>query len=232
MRKTKTIVAMIIVSTLTFQIGFSNAKEPVRPTVDYTFDAKKEAKIQELKDLPLEQAFENLQDIDFFLDQDFLNKAIFTAFEHRKADAIDYSIDLLKFPRTEIIGGEMVSRSDFDVARQTLRVFPQKARVSLVELYSTADPVARCNIIVVLGKMAGGKSIRNLLIEALDDKTICQEAPPEILEEPFRVCDEAYNQWILRYKIYKMKNDALRFISDGHSIDTRDHCIDLLRDRF
>lgn len=230
MNKTKIIVATIATCTLSLLVGLLNAKEPVRPSVGYTFDAKKEAKIRELKDLPLEEAFEKLKHVDFILNPDFLNKAIFTAFKHRTAQIIDYCITDLSMSRIEIVGGEMQSRQDFHIVTQTLRVFPRESFPRLLEIYNIAEPITRGNIIVVLGKVEGGKGIRNLLIEALDDKTVCNEQSPDTHEEPLRICDEAYNQLLFRYKIYKRK-EGLPFITDANNIDARDHYIDLLKSR-
>jgi len=230
MNKTKIIAAAITVCTLILLVGLSNAKEPLRPSVGYKFDAEKEAKIRELKDLSLEEAFEKLKDVDFMLNPDFLNKAIFTSFKHRTAQAIDYCIAELGLPRTWMVDGEMQRRQDFYIATQTFRVFPHESLPRLLELYSIAEPMTKGNIIVVLGNMEGGEAIRNLLIRALYDKTFCNEQNPEIDEKPFRICDEAYNQLLFRYKIYKRKK-GLPFITDSNSINARDHYIDLLKNR-
>ena len=133
-------------------------------------------------------------------------------------------------PRTEMVSGEMQSRQDFHIATRTLRVFPIESLPRLLELYDIAEPITRGNIIVVLSRMEGGESIRNLLIEALDDKTVCNEQSPDTHELPLRICDDAYNQLLFRYKIYKGEK-GLPFIADMNSIGTRDHYIDLLKNR-
>ena len=230
MTKTKIIVAIITGFSLILLVGLSKASEPLRPSVGYTFDAKKEAKIRELKNLSLEEAFEKLKDVDFILNPNFLHKAIFTAFKHRLSLAIDYCVADLKVSRTETIDGQMQMRQDFRIVTRILRVFPSESLPRLLELYSIADPVTRGNIIVVLGKMEGGKRIRNLLIETLDDKTVCNEQSFDTNEDPLRICDEAYNQLLFRYKIYKEKKD-LSFITDANGIEIRDRYIDLLKKR-
>jgi len=230
MKKTKTIAAALSACLLILLVGLSNAIEPERPTVGHTFDAKKEAKICDLRDLPLEEAFEKLKSVDFIIDPDFLNKAIFTAFKHRIDQAIDYCIADLSMPRTEMVGDEMQSRQDFHIVTQILRVFPPESLPRLLEIYDMAEPITRENIIVVLGNMEGGKEIRNLLIDALDDKMVCNEQNPDTHGSPLRICDEAYNQLLFRYKIYKGKK-GLSFITDANSIDVRDRYIDLLKSR-
>ena len=231
MKKIKIVAAAIMACMLVFLVGLSNAKEPVRPSVGHTFDAKKEAKIRELKTLSLEEAFEKLKDVDFILNPDLMNKAIFTSFKNRTVQAIDYCIAELGIPRTEMVDGEMGSRQDFSIATWILRVFPHESLPRMLELYSVAEPITKGNIIVVIGNMEGGEAIRNLLIDALDDKTVCNEQNHEMDEKPFRICDEAYNQLLFRYKIYKGEK-GLPFITDANSIDTRDHYIDLLKNRF
>lgn len=220
-------ITTIIIFCLTVLIGLAGAKEPTRPTVDYTFDSKKEAKILELKGLQVPEIFNRLKGIDFIINGKLLNKAIFVAFNNSKKEAVAYAMRHLSGPR-QIVEGERVSRNyDFDVAKKILRMFPDEAVDSLLEVYNSSDPVTKSNIICVLGKMAGGQAIRNLLIEALDDKTFCEEEHPEMIGEPLRICDEAYNQLVLRYSI----TNVLRTIGNVHRIEIRDYHIDELKGR-
>ena len=229
MKKHKGVAVAILAACLVVSMmAFARADEPKKPVVNHTFDALKEARIQELPNLPLSTAFEQLKGIDYFVNEPFLHKGIFTAFEFRKKEAIDFAINYLKLPVKEMIGGKSVSRGDdFHVAKKILHVFPDEAVDSLLELYSTGDAVAKGNVIRSSGKMAGGQAIRNLLIEALDDKTFCEERYPEILGEPLRICDVAYNQILLRYMI----RNALRTIGTAHRIEIRDYHIDILKSR-
>jgi len=221
-------VGILTACLVVLMMAFARADEPKKPVVKYTFDAQKEAEIQELPNLPLSTAFEKLKGIDYFVNEAFLHKGIFKAFEFKKKEAIDLAINYLKLPVKEIIDGKSVSRvDDFHVAKKILHVFPDEAIDSLSEIYSTGNAVAKGNAIRVSGKMAGGQAIRSLLIEALDDKTFCEERYPEISGEPLRVCDIAYNQLVLRYMI----RNVLRTIGTAHRIEIRDYHIDILKSR-
>jgi len=161
------------------------------------------------------------------IDKNFMHKAIFTALKNRSSDAITYSMDRLKLPRYKIIKGEFVSQDhDFLVAKEILRVFHDEALESLIELYRKSDPVTKSNILAVLAKMTGGNAIRNLLIQALEDKTFCEEEDDEMMEDPLRICDVAYNQLVLRY----MMKNVLRTIGPVYKIKVRDYHIDRLKE--
>jgi hypothetical protein len=74
--------------------------------------------------------------------------------------------------------------------------------------------------------MAGGQSIRELLIDALDDEAFCEDTDPESIGKPLRICDVAYNQLVIRYKIKKVQ----RVIGSIHAIDMRNQHIRILKD--
>jgi len=201
--------------------------EPERPVVDQVFDAEKEATIQTVASLPLEEAFGRLKTAEFLTNEPFLHKAIFVAFGHRRSDAIALSIKIIRLPIFKVTDGITVSRTDdFYVAKSILHVFPDEAFSSLSELYGKTGPVAKGNMVRVFGQMVGGEKIRRLLLEALDDKMFCEEEYPEISGEPFRICDVAYNQLVLRYKV----PNVLRTIGSSHSLEIRNYHIDLLKD--
>lgn len=226
MKHKRIAISILTVSFLVFLNAVVGAEEPTRPAVDNTFDSKKEAKIQELTSLSIKEAFNRLKGIDFFVNKDLLHKAIFTAFKYRSKEARDFAINYLKLPVKEIIGGKLVSRGDdFYVAKKILHIFPDKD--SLFELYRNGDAVTKGNVIRVAGKMAGGQAIRSLLIEALEDKTFCEERCPEMLGKPLRICDVAYNQIVLRYMI----KNVLRTIGTVHRIEIRDYHINILKSR-
>jgi hypothetical protein len=203
-----------------------NAKEPEKPAVKEIFDSKKEAKISEVKNLPLKQAVERLKGMDFLADRDLLNNAIFASFKDRQKEAVTFSVEQLKKPRNEIIDSKLVNRTpDLYVAKKILQMFPDESLDSLLDLYEGADPGTRANIIYVLGNMEGYPHIKNLLVGALDDKTFCQEEDPEMEGKPLRICDEAYNQLVLRYEI----KNVLRTIGNVHSLEDRDYHIEVIK---
>lgn len=229
-------VRLVLITALTIFLGMgimasANAKEPVRPVVNIELDSYREAKISKVKNLKVDRAFEMIQGEDFLVDKDLMNRAIFLSFKDRKKDALTYAIEYLKKPRREIIDGEAVDRaSGLYVARKVLQIFPDESLDSLLDLYEHSDPAIRANVIVALGGMEGDPVVRILLVEALDDKAIFYEEDPEEYYSqmegiPLRVCDEAYNQLVLRYEV----KNVLRTIGNAHAIEDRDYQIEVLK---
>ena len=139
---------------------------------------------------------------------------------------ITMALNTLSMPDREVIGGEIVDRSQAHyVAKQILQVFPKMATRELLKMYKNADSITRGNIIRAAGNVAGGSKIKKLLIRALDDKEFCEYKYLEMEGEPLRVCDVAYNQLVLRYEI----NDALRTIGTEFRVEVRDYHIDNLK---
>ena len=229
--KYKEIVIMtitIIYSTLVLALASASAQGPARSIVDHTFDAKKEAQISELKRLHVAAVFNRLKSTDFRINEDFLNKAAYLAYENRKQEAVAYAMKHLTGPRLIPEGGSVSQNHDFALATKIVQLFPGEAVDSLLGLYDSADPVTKGNLIFVFGKVAGEQGVKNLLIEALDNKAVCDEQEPEI-GEPMRICDVAYNQLVLRYRI--QDQDVLRSIGPSYDIETRDYHIDILKSR-
>jgi hypothetical protein len=227
----KYIRVAVVVLTMSFVMllcNSGNAEEPQRPDVYKALDSEKEARINDVSGLTPEGAFERLRGIDFVTDQDLLQKAIFKTFEHRKAKGIALALNSLKLPVMEIKNGKLVDRTaDFYVAKKTLEVFPDESVNKLLELYKRGDAIMKGNIIRASGKIEGGKRIKNLLIRELDDKTVCEKEYPEMEGIPLRICDEAYNQLVLRYKI----RDVLRTIGNAYTIEDRDYHIGVLKEK-
>jgi hypothetical protein len=226
----KYIRVAIVVLTMSFVMllcNSGNAEEPQRPDVYKALDSEKEARINDVSGLTPEGAFERLRGIDFVTDQDLLHKAIFKTFEHRKAKGIALALNYLKLPVMETKNGKLVDRTaDFYVAKKTLEVFPDESVNKLLKLYNRGDAIVRGNVIRASGKISG-KAIKKLLVKALNDKTSCEDENPEMEGIPLRICDEAYNQLVLRYKV----NDVLRTIGNGYTIEVRDYHIDILKEK-
>jgi len=205
----------------------ASATEPTRPAVGYPiFDAKKEAKINEIANLPLEEAFAKFKDEELVVNDTLLHKAIFTAFQDRRQVAIDLALEHLKLPIMETVDNKPVNRfDDFYIAKKILHVFPEESEDSLLELYESSDAITKRNIIYVLGQMEGSQAIRDLLIGALNDKTFCEVEDLEMDGPPLRICDAAYNQLVLRYKI----KNVLRTIGTVYTIENRDYHIEILK---
>ncbi len=225
MRKDKNIIILIIICFLTLPVLSASAKAPERPDIHQSFDTEKEAKIIEISGDSSKEVFERLTDIDFIINEKFMYKAIYEAFNHRQQEGINLALNYLRLPKREEINDELIDRSSYlHVARKVLEVFPDKSITLLVELYEYGNAVTRGNVIMASGKIDGGKPIRDLLINALDDKTFFEEES-EMDGELLRICDVAYNQVVLRYKI----KNVLRTIGYSHTIEVRDYHINILR---
>ncbi|MFZ0612170.1 MAG: hypothetical protein WAM73_08045, partial [Desulfobacterales bacterium] len=115
--------------------------------------------------------------------------------------------------------------ADEVVGRNILEIFPEVTAEMLPEAFYDGTAFARGNLIRVAGMIAGGETVRALLIDALNDVDFCEPELPEMAGLPMRVCDVAYNQLVLRYEI----PDVLRTIGISHGISARDYHIDQLK---
>jgi hypothetical protein len=173
-------------------------------------------------------AFEKLKDIEFFMNNDYLHKAIFKAFDHRKAEGIDLVVSCLQSPDASATGFRPSGKiSSFYIAKKILEIFPDDAVPALMNLYKTGNAITRGNVINASGMVAGGQPIRALLINALEDKEFCELENPELDGQPLRVCDVAYNQLVLRYHI----KNVLRTIGNGYRTKIRDYHINILKQK-
>jgi hypothetical protein len=203
----------------------AGASEPSSPDVNRTFDTKKEEKINQISDRSPKDAFERFKDVDFVTDVDYMHKAIYKTFRQRKAEGVDLALRTLSLPVTEHIHGETVHRArDLRVAKAILTVFPEDSIPRLLALYENGDPITKGNIIRVSGSLAG-PDVGNFLMKALDEKTFCDPEDPEVDGPPMRICDLAYNQLVLRYRL----KNVLRTIGPVHRIETRDSHIEILK---
>ena len=223
-------VAIFVFTVFFVMLLFNSghAEEPQRPDINKALDSKKEVKVIEVMSLNPEEAFEQLKSADFLIDEDLLHKAIFKTFGYREREGINLALRYLKLPQREIINGKLVDRTeDHFVAKKILNVFPDASVDKLLKLYQISDPVVKKNVIRASGKIAGGKPIKNLLVRALDNKAFCEEEDTEMEGIPLRICDEAYNQLVLRYEI----GNVLRTIGNVYTIEVRDYHINILKTR-
>jgi len=203
--------------------------EPRRPKVDTVFDKTREDRLKTLPGLATEECFEELKEPNFLVNQDFMHKGIYLAFNSRRQAALTRAMACLRLPEKEVGGGgRVLSRSrDLYVARKVLQVFPDEAADGLPNLYRSGDAITRGNVIRAAGGVAGGLPVRGLLVDALDDTEFCEEEYPEISGEPLRICDVAYNQLVLRYQL----KDVLRTIGTIDRLEIRDYHIGVLKEQ-
>jgi hypothetical protein len=130
-------------------------------------------------------------------------------------------------PPLELTEGKIKSNLDsLNLAKKICQAFPEDAIDDLLRLYRSGGPVTRGNVLRVIGTMEGDSSITNFMVEALNDRSLCEELSDEVLGSPLRVCDIAYNQLAFRYEIFNAP-----LIGNSINEETRDYYIAELRNR-
>ena len=184
--------------------------------------------IKDLPNLPIKAAFNRLKSEEFIYHSDLLDHASSIAFGQRKKQSVDFALEIIRLPVREKIEDKEINRfADFQVAKSILQVFPNVAVQPLLNLYTDGEPTTKVNIIRASGKI-DHRRIDALLIEALDDTTFLEEVDPEVVGEPLRICDEAYNQIVLHFRIKNLP----RTIGNATSIEDRDSYIKALQNLF
>ena len=210
---------------VTMVLGLAGIAESNPPFNDSSFNIGRETRIQTLRSLPIEQALNGLKSGEAVGDVEFLDQAVGEVFGHRKIQVVNHLIDNIKLPLFERSGDEEIRRyNEFIVAKAVLQNFSAEAVGPLLSLYLNGDPTAKGNAIRVLGGM-NDRRIGALLVEALDDISFREEENPEVVGEPLRVCDEAYNQIVLHFKI----REVPRTIGNATSIEDREDYIEALK---
>jgi hypothetical protein len=223
MTTNKIIANLLLVGLVVFAHSRVWAQEPAGTGSNQSLSLEKEKKIHQLVAMTIPEVFTILKSSEFFDDEEYLNKAIYTAFNHRSEQAVQFALGYVRSTQLE---KSLTGTQDLYIAKQTLQIFPDQSLESLLDLYSSGGPKVRRNVIEVLGQMDGGQSIRDLLIDALDDESFCEAIQPESVGDPLRICDVAYNQIVIRYKIKNVQ----RVIGSIHTIDMRNHQIQILKD--
>jgi hypothetical protein len=190
-------------------------------------DSGRQVNLADLPNLNLKQAFNELKESNFLVNERLMNEAVLTAFWRRTPEALELACQYIRLPIQENIEGKTFSRAmDFYIAKSILQAFPDAALKRLTKLYdSTRDAITRGNIVLVLGGMEHDPRMWELLLDALEDKETYGGNDPEAVGYPLRVCDLAYNQIVAQYEI----KDALRTIGNAHAIDVRDYHINRLK---
>lgn len=220
-------IVLLVIACLASVATASRATDHMNPGTSRVFDDKTEDKINKTATLGSAEAFERLKEVDFLVAEDRLNKAIHKSFSHRKNEGIEISLAGLSLPGRTYVDGMVVHRTkDLYVGKKILEAFPEESIPRLLELYERGDSTTRGNVVRVSGKLAGS-AVDRLLINALSDKTVCDQEDPEADGPPLRICDLAYNQLVLRFQ---MKN-VLRTIGPSHRLENRDYHISVLKGR-
>jgi len=220
-------VVLLMIACLASVVTTTKASEPQDPDTGRIFDKKTEDMINKTSSLDSENAFESLKEVDFIVAEDRLSKAIKKSFSHRRNDGIELSLAKLSLPERVFVDGTVIHRTkDLYVGKKIFEAFQEESIPRLLNLYERGDSTTRGNVVRVSGNLAG-TAVTELLINALDDKTFCELEDPEVDGSPLRICDLAYNQLVLRYRI----QNVLRTIGPTHRLENRDYHISVLRGR-
>lgn len=202
--------------------------EPLLFASEAEITAEQERNLRKLAAISLQDAFEELKKPEISASETVLDRGVSLAFAGNDEKAIAMAMNTLRSPRIQIADKKFVNRSDdFRIAKKIFQQFPDEAVKKLEEEYKKADPGLKGNIIQVLGGLSDEGKVKPILMKALNNDSFCEEEHPEMEGIPLRVCDAAYNQLVLRYRI----KDVLRTISTIHRIDTRDYHISILKER-
>ena len=224
---TKINTILLAISFLLLPAGYGRSAEPQMPDVNGVLSPHDELRITEVAGLDPKEAFKRLKGAEFLVDEMLLPKAVYAAYKDRMAEGLDLALHQLSLPHREVINGKVLDRTAaFYVSKKILEVFPAESAEGLLELYRTGDGVVQGNVVRASGKISSRK-ISQLLVKALDNQKNSEKRTPEMEGFPMRVCDEAYNQLVLRYRIM----DVLRTIGNGLSHEVRDYHIDILKNR-
>jgi hypothetical protein len=196
--------------------------------VESGLNPAQQAKARQLADLTPDRALEVLKSDEWTHDPELSRHAVLGVFRQTQAQGLAWALNQLALPILERGEGRTQNRAnDFLAARSILEAFPDRSVAALAALFGRSEPVTRGNIARAVGGIPGGDDVKKLLLAALEDNSPCEEADPESVGEPLRVCDVAYNQLVLRYGI----KGVLRTIGSAHRMEVRDHHIGILKTR-
>jgi hypothetical protein len=217
---------MIIVLIISSNAYAEKFLRPEKPDVTKVLDIDKEQKVNGFAGMPAHLVIETLTGDDFMVDRDYLYRAIYKAFNHRRPDAMAYARQYLSSRLVQDRENYAAAQfREFHLAKRILEVFPDDAVAILLSLYGESRDAVAGNVIRAAGQIAGREEIDNLLIQALNNTSHYEEKKPDLNGYPMRVCDLAYNQIVLRYKI----RNVVRTISPAHRPEVRDSYIDVLK---
>jgi hypothetical protein len=146
--------------------------------------------------------------------------AIEQAYSGSEEQAVELAIARIKTPIEDNNG-----ISEMKTAKSIIMQYPDIAIPRILSLYPQDDIEINANIITAAGVLAGNKEIKTMLTQALLDTDLTTDDNPELVGQPLRICDIAYNQLVLNLKI----KDVLRTIGTGMPIETRDYHISVLK---
>lgn len=190
-----------------------------QPDEDIILTGKQKADIAKIKTLSPVDAFNRLAENRYVLNPELSKKAIAEIFADAKEQAVDYALSIVQSHT------QKKEKAKFITAKKILSEFADKSIPKLLSLYPQTDNTINANVITAAGPLAFDSDIRNMLIDALDDKNEVLDDNPELVGMSLRICDIAYNQLVLNLDI----KGVLRTIGTGMSDDVRDYHIEILK---
>ena len=179
-----------------------------------------------LQDMEISDVFHLLCDDKYLYNKKRMKKLVNQAFKNRQESVIEHAIAILDEPMNIGEGEWLVSNYQFRVAEEVLISLNKKALRRMLEKYEISDSLTKGNIIHVVSKFDNNdRRIRDLLSNALEDNSFCEEEDDTIGGTPLRVCDVAYNELVLRYDIQEVP----RTIGSIHRVTVRDEQIKNLK---
>jgi hypothetical protein len=175
---------------------------------------------------PPDRVLETLKRPDFIHNERLSRTIIMAAFQRRQAAAIAVALHQIALPLIEKTDEMRLSKiRGLIAARRILEAFPEQAMVPLLEAYEKGDLPTKGNIIRASAKISGGDAVKGLLLRALGDQSFCDKVEWQATGAPLRLCDVAYNQLVLHYRV----NGVLRTITPSYSLEARDYHIGVLK---
>jgi hypothetical protein len=221
------LLSRILIITLFMGTASFAFDEPVKTRVESMQDQSKAKKLKQLADSDVDRVFDDLKNKNYQHDRQFMRSAVFEAYKNRPKKAVNMAI-------RRIMNRPPVNNEEYwrdraveeNIVRNIFKMFPEEAAEQIQYVFYSSEAHVRGNMIRTAGTSAGGIKIRDILEDSLDDKAFCEPEVEEVDGLPLRVCDVAYNQLVLRYRI----PNVLRTIGTSHSVVTRDYHIDRLKE--
>jgi PKD repeat protein len=185
-----------------------------------TLSNEEQSAIDEMKSMSLTDVYETLSTPEYMTNETLCSAAIEQAYSGSEEQAVELAIARIKTPIEDNNG-----ISEMKTAKSIIMQYPDIAIPRILSLYPQDDIEINANIITAAGVLAGNKEIKTMLTQALLDTDLTTDDNPELVGQPLRICDIAYNQLVLNLKI----KDVLRTIGTGMPIETRDYHISVLK---
>ena len=223
MTATKIIAICLLVGLMVFTPDRARTQEPAGPGSDRTLSPAKVKKIDQLAAMPIPEVFTILRSPEFLDEEEYLNKAIYTAFNHRSEQAVQFALGYVRSTQLKKIP---TGTQDFYIAKQTLQIFPDQSWKACLIYTAAGGPKSeemssKCSV-----KWTADNPSGMYWSTPWTTRPFARAIQPESTGEPLRICDVAYNQIVIRYKI----KNVPRVIGSIHAIDMRDHHIQILKD--